>query len=125
AGQPDSFPSWANDPQGATSVKWWGYTAVITTASSASATIAQQRFTEKPMHYGQICNQGIGCTASGGDRTLADFLGFNLDRSGALRIVYTNTTNQDHGASLFEARQLTGKSILGGNVAGATITSNP
>ena len=125
AGQPDSFPSWANDPQGATSVKWWGYTAVITKASSASATIAQQRFTEKPMHYGQICNQGIGCTVSGGDRTMADFLGFNLDRSGALRIVYNDTTNQDHGASLFEARQLTGKSILGGNVTGATITSNP
>ena len=75
SGQPDSFPNWVDDPQGATTVKWCGYAAVITNAASLSPTIAQQRFTEKPMHYGQICNQGIGCTVSGGDRTMADYFG--------------------------------------------------
>ena len=125
AGQPDSFPNWADDPQGATSVKWWGYLGVITNATSASATIAQQRFTEKPMHYGQICNQGIGCTVSGGDRTMADYFGFNLDKNGAIRIVYNDTTSQHHGAHLFEARQLSGASILGGKGKAPAVPKNP
>jgi hypothetical protein len=125
AGQPDSFPNWGDDPQGATSVKWWGYLGVITNATSASATIAQQRFTEKPMHYGQICNQGIGCTVSGGDRTMADYFGFNLDKSGAIRIVYNDTTSQSHGAHLFEARQLSGASILGGKGKAPAVPKNP
>ena len=93
-GQPDSFPNWADDPQGATTVKWYGYAGLITNAASLAPTVAQQRFTEKPMHYGQICNQGIGCTVSGGDRTMADYFAVNFDRDGALRFVYNDTTSQ-------------------------------
>jgi hypothetical protein len=121
AGQPDSFPNWADDPVGATSVKWWGYVGVIGKATTAYATIAQQRFTEKPMHYGQICNQGIGCTVSGGDRQMADYFGFNLDKTGAIRLVYNDTTNQHNGAGLFEVRQIGGKTILGGDAKGLTV----
>jgi hypothetical protein len=121
AGQPDSFPNWADDPVGATSVKWWGYVGVISKATTAYATIAQQRFTEKPMHYGQICNQGIGCTVSGGDRQMADYFGFNLDKTGAIRLVYNDTTNQHNGAGLFEVRQIGGKTILGGDAKGLTV----
>ena len=124
AGQPDSFPSWFNDPNGATAYKWWGYMGVITGATTSRATIAQQRFTEKPMYYGQICNQGIGCTVSGGDRTMADFFGFASDRSGGMRIVYNDVTSQHHGAHLYEIRQVGGKSIFGGNVRG-TVPQNP
>jgi hypothetical protein len=123
-GQPDDFPSWYNDPVGSTAYKWWGYVGVITKATSTSATIAQQRFTEKPMHYGQICNQGIGCTLSDGDRTMADFFGFTSDRQGGMRIVYNDTTSQHHGAHLYEIRQVGGKSISGGN-AKATAVKNP
>ena len=112
-GQPDSFPNWADDPQGATTVKWWGYAATISNAASLSPTIAQQRFTEKPMHYGQICNQGIGCTVSSGDRTMADYFALNFDKTGAIRIVYNDTTSQSHGAHLYEARQLQGKTATG------------
>src|SRR5919108_4487550 len=124
AGQPDSFPSWFNDPNGSTAYKWWGYVGVITGATTSRATIAQQRFTEKPMYYGQICNQGLGCTVSGGDRTMADFFGFASDRSGGMRIVYNDVTSQHHGAHLYEIRQLGGRSIFGGNVRG-TVPSNP
>ena len=123
-GQPDSFPNWADDPQGATKVKWWGYAGVITNAAGLAPTIAQQRFTEKPMHYGQICNQGIGCTISGGDRTMADYFAFNFDKSGALRIVYNDTTSQNHGAHLYEVRQLKGKTPLGTSVNQA-VPANP
>jgi hypothetical protein len=121
AGSPDGFPSWFNDPAGATAYKWWGYLGVITGATTARATIAQQRFTEKPMHYGQICNHGIGCSVDGGDRTMADFFGFSTDKGGALRIVYNDTTSQHHGAHLYEIRQLGGKSIAGGSVKGTTV----
>jgi hypothetical protein len=124
AGQPDTFPNWATDPHGATAVKWWGYVGVISNATKATATIAQERFTEKPMHYGQICNQGIGCTVSSGDRTMADYMGFNLDKSGAIRIVYNDTTSQHHGAHLFEVRQVGGKTILGANTKTAAV-KNP
>ena len=86
--------------------KWYGYVGVDHGANTSPATIAQQRFTEKPMHYGQICNQGIGCTVSGGDRQMADYFGFNIDQAGAIRIVYNDTTNQHNGAGLFETRQV-------------------
>ncbi|MDX6490824.1 MAG: hypothetical protein QOD43_1069 [Gaiellaceae bacterium] len=112
-GQPDSFPNWVDDPLGATTVKWWGYAGVVTNAASLAPTIAQQRFTEKPMHYGQICNQGIGCTVSGGDRTMADYFAVNFDRNGALRFVYNDTTSQNHGAHLYEVRQIQGKTADG------------
>jgi hypothetical protein len=123
-GQPDSFPNWHDDPHGATAVKWWGYAAVISNAASLSPTIAQQRFTEKPMHYGQICNQGIGCTISGGDRTMADYFSANFDKNGALRLVYNDTTSQHHGAHLFEVRQLQGKTVGGKSVKEA-VPKNP
>ena len=54
------------------------------------------------MHYGAICNQGIGCTVSGGDRQMADYFGFDLDANGGLRIVYNDTTNQLDGAGLYD-----------------------
>jgi hypothetical protein len=124
AGTPDSFPSWKVAPQASTSVKWFGYVSQITAASSKKPVIAQQPFTEKPMHYGQICNQGIGCTASGGDRTMADYFGFNLDHDGAIRFVYNDTTSQHHGAHLYEVRELKGRTPAGGSV-NRPIPANP
>jgi hypothetical protein len=113
AGDSDEFPNWFDDPQGATEFEWFGYVAAITKATSNAPTIAQQRFTEKPMHYGQICQGGIGCTLSSGDRTMADFFAVFLDREGALRFVYNDTTSQHHGAHVFEVRQLKGKLLRG------------
>jgi hypothetical protein len=124
AGQPDNFPSWYTNPQGSNSAKWWGYVSVLSRANTTSPTAAQQRFTEKPMHYGQICNQGIGCTVSNGDRTMADFFGFSLDRLGGLQIVFNDTTSHLHGAHLYAVRQL-GPSTLGGNPLSRPVPTNP
>jgi hypothetical protein len=115
AGPPNSFPQWSANPAGATAVKWFGYVAAITKAAGKSPTLAQQPFTEKPMHYGQICTGGIGCTGRG-DRTMADYFAVSLDRQGALRFVYNDTTSQHHGAHLFEVRQLVGRVLDGGSV---------
>jgi hypothetical protein len=124
SGTPDSFPSWKVAPQASTTVKWFGYVSMITAAASKKPVLAQQRFTEKPMHYGQICNQGIGCSVSGGDRTMADYFGFNLDRDGAIRFVYNDTTSQHHGAHLYEIRQLRGRTPAGGSV-NSPLPTNP
>jgi hypothetical protein len=124
SGTPDSFPSWKVTPQASTSVKWFGYVSMVTAAASKKPLLAQQPFTEKPMHYGQICNQGIGCTASGGDRTMADYFGFNLDRDGAIRFVYNDTTSQHHGAHLYEIRELKGRTPAGGSLNRA-VPANP
>jgi hypothetical protein len=123
-GTPDSFPSWKVDAQGATGVKWFGYVSTITAAASKKPVLAQQRFTEKPMHYGQICNQGTLCISSGGDRTMADYFGFNLDREGGIRFVYNDTTSQHHGAHLYEVRQLKGRTPAGGSLNRA-VPANP
>lgn len=120
----DEMPSWYNDRRAATAFEWFGYAAVVRNADGADPRIAQQRFTEKPMHYGQICNLGLGCTLSGGDRTMADFFAIALDDGGALRVVYNDTTSQHHGAHIFEARQLGGLSLLGGTLR-SSAPSNP
>jgi hypothetical protein len=122
-GGPNDFPNWSSDPQGATGVKWLGYVAAITKANSKGPTIAQQPFTEKPMHYGQICTGGIGCT-TGGDRTMADYFAVSLDNDGALRFVYNDTTSEHHGAHLFEVRQLSGR-VLDGSTVRRPLPANP
>jgi hypothetical protein len=118
----DVMPNWANDREAATAFRWYGYVAVITNAAGTTPSFAQTRFTEKPMHYGQICTSGIACT-TGGDRTMADYQSVNLDRSGTIRIVYNDTTSQHHGAHLFEARQLAGPTGFGTTLAGSAPTN--
>jgi len=103
----DDMPAWGNDPHGATLYPWYGYVATITNANTLAPSIAQQRFTSKPMHYGQICNDGTTCAVPpAGDRTMADYFDANYDESGRLRFVYNDTTSQYHGAHLMEIRQL-------------------
>jgi uncharacterized repeat protein (TIGR01451 family) len=110
----DEMPSWFNDRIAATQFPWFGYISVITNATSATPDFAQQRFTERPMYYGQICNAGLACSATGGDRTMADFFAFSLDPdTGATRIVYNDVTSQHHGAHLHEIRQLAGPTAFG------------
>jgi Ca2+-binding RTX toxin-like protein len=121
----DFMTSWFNDRAGATAFKWYGYVSLIESADSASPTIFQQRFTETPMNYGQVCTSGTTCIASAGDRTMADFFGFYPDPTdGALRIVYNDTTSQHHGAHLFEQRQLAGPTLMG-TIINKSAPANP
>jgi hypothetical protein len=120
----DFMPSWYNNRQAATAFPWFGYASLITNASTASPSFAQQKFTDQPMHYGQICNQGLGCTVSGGDRTMADFMALYLDLDGSMRLVYNDTTSQHHGAHLFEVRQVAGPSAQAGTIS-KSVATNP
>ncbi len=112
-GDPNSFPSWINNRVAATSVKWFVYFVQVQAATTTTPTIYQVKASEHPTDYGQICTGGLGCTTSGGDRTLADFFSVGLDANGAARIVLNDLTNQHHGAALFELRQVAGPSAYG------------
>ncbi len=124
-GDPSSFPQWFADRTGATTVKWYGYAALITNAATANPTIEQDKYTEKPMHYGSICLVGLNCTAdTTADRTMADFHSVNTDAAGRIRVVFNDTTNQHNGAQVFEARQITGPSVIGTTLTDP-VPSNP
>jgi hypothetical protein len=120
----DNMPNFGTSPAGATAFPWFGYVALIRNANTPSPTFEQDRFTEKPMHYGQICNSGIGCTISMGDRVMADFLSVDLAPDGAIQVMFNDVSSQYHGAHLFLARQLTGPSAIGTTLSKPT-PANP
>lgn len=124
-GTPLNFPNWFQSRQAGTSVKWFVYMAQVhfDFTSPGSSTIYQAQASEHPAHYGQICF-GLTCQLANGDRVLADFFAVTVDRDGAARIVYDDTTNQHHGPGLFEARQIGGPSVLG-IIISASPPSNP
>src|SRR2546421_1975954 len=95
------MPNWQTAPAAAAGFPWFGYVALIRNANTSSPLIEQDRFTEKPMHYGQICNGGIGCTLSRRDRGMADFLSVGIPNNAAIPIVSNDTTSQYHGAHIF------------------------
>jgi hypothetical protein len=109
----DDMPNWQTDQAMAATFPWYGYMALITNANTPTPLIEQDRFTEKPMHYGQICNSGIGCTASMGDRVMADFLSVDIAPDGAVQVMFNDVSSQYHGAHLFLERQLTGPTPIG------------
>jgi hypothetical protein len=124
-GDPSNFPEWFANRTGATTVKWYGYTALITNAATTSPNIEQDRYTEKPMHYGQVCLAGLLCTEDpNADRTMADFHSVTTDAAGRIRIVFNDTTNQHSGAQLFEARQISGPSLKGTTISDP-VPANP
>src|SRR3989441_618704 len=112
-GDPNSFPSWLNSRQAATTVKWFTYLVQVQGATTLTPTIYQVQASEHPTDYGQLCTQGLGCTISGGDRTLADFFSVAIDAKGAAHIIINDLTNQHHGAHLFDLTQLAGPTAIG------------
>ncbi len=78
--------------------------------------------TEHPIKYGQICTNGLGC-ATGGDRSLGDFLQVTPDSTGAALVSYVDDTSADtasgeNAGTVDISRQITGPSLLSGNVPG-------
>jgi hypothetical protein len=120
----DFMPSWYNNRQAATAFKWFGYASLIRNATGGTPNFSQAKFTDQPSHYGQICNMGLFCTVSMGDRTMADFLALYFDRDGAMRIVFNDTTSQHHGAHIFEVRQVAGPSAIGTTIS-KVVPKNP
>jgi hypothetical protein len=72
-----------------------------------------------PVKYGSICTNGIGC-ATGGDRSLGDFLQVSPDRQGAMLVTYVDDTSanvqggEDTGPEVI-SRQFAGPSLYAGH----------
>jgi len=103
AGSSDDMP--ANDAADSGKYPWYGYVAVVSKADTLSPTVAQQRFTAHPMHYGMVCNQGTTCTSG---RTLADYFDVDFDQKGAIWFIFDDESSQYRQAHLMEVRQLDG-----------------
>jgi hypothetical protein len=112
-GDPNMFSSWLVDRQASTGFKWFTYFVQVQNATTNNPAIYQVQASEHPTDYGQLCTSGLGCTASMGDRTLADFFSVALDANGAARIIINDLTNQHHGAAVYELTQNSGPSAYG------------
>ena len=74
---------------------------------------------------GRSATRGSAAPSRAATGTMADYFGFNVDKNGAIRIVYNDTTSQHHGAHLYEIRQVSGKTLVGGTVKGSTALKTP
>ena len=68
-------------------------------ANPADVHFAQTKATTHPVHYGDICTGGLGCTLSGLDRTLLDFFQLRTDVNGGMHIVFANSNKVPGAAS--------------------------
>src|SRR5205807_3987667 len=85
-------------------------------ANSASPAYSIASVSETFVKHGQICTNGIGC-ATGGDRSLGDFLQVTSDGQGAAVISYVFDTSADPSAGEDAgpeviSRQISGPSLL-------------
>jgi hypothetical protein len=85
-------------------------------ANSSSPTYTIANVSETYVKHGQICTNGIGC-ATGGDRSLGDFLQVAIDGQGAALVSYVFDTSantsagEDAGPEVI-SRQISGPSLL-------------
>ncbi|MGH8922149.1 MAG: hypothetical protein ACRD0H_28060, partial [Actinomycetes bacterium] len=85
-------------------------------ANSATPSYSTSHVSEGPVKHGQICTNGLGC-ATGGDRSLGDFLQVAPDRQGAAMVSYVFDTSSDTSAGEDTgpeviSRQLSGPSLF-------------
>ncbi|MEA2646954.1 MAG: hypothetical protein QOE92_2037 [Chloroflexota bacterium] len=77
-----------NDPAS----QWGEMFAVSTNALSANPTFAQSRIggEQQPVHIGDVCQVGLNCTVSSGNRNLSDYQMIDVDPCGRAHPVWTN-----------------------------------
>jgi hypothetical protein len=94
-------------------------------AAAGSPGYTTSNVTEGPVKHGQICTNGIGC-ATGGDRSLGDFLQVTPDKQGAALVSYVFDTSADSAAGEDAgpeaiSRQISGPSLY---ASAGTVTQN-
>ena len=95
------------------------------TANSAAPSYTTADVSESSVKHGQICTNGIGC-ATGGDRSLGDFLQVSTDSQGAAVVSYVFDTSADTSAGEDAgpeviSRQLSGPSLF---ASAGTVSQN-
>jgi hypothetical protein len=91
-------------------------------ASATSPSYATSDVSETFIKHGQICTNGLGC-ATGGDRSLGDFLQVSTDAQGAAVVSYVFDTSNDTAAGEDTgpeviARQISGPGLLANSTVG-------
>jgi hypothetical protein len=96
---------------------WSEIFSVTTDAFNPNAAWEQTRITgaQEPVHTGDICQVGLNCTVTGGNRNLSDFQTIAVDGCGMSHPVWTN----DYGpGQTVTARQVAGPSLYANNPCG-------
>jgi hypothetical protein len=108
---PDSVPSDASGSQ------WYTYFAQTTDGTDAVPKFNQTSASSGIVHVGGICTNGIFCSATGGNRDLADSISIAIDRGGSAALVYTDQENVLHGPTHIEYGCVTAQqtAIVGAN----------
>jgi hypothetical protein len=107
-----------------TKAEWSVQIAQSLSAHAASPAYHASPVSDGPVKFGPICTNGLGC-ATGGDRSLGDFLQVTTDNQGAALVSYVYDTSGNHqggedaGPEVI-SRQIAGPSLL----AGQTVTQN-
>ncbi len=94
-------------------------------ANASSPAYTTANVSESYVKHGQICTNGIGC-ATGGDRSLGDFLQVTIDNQGAALVSYVFDTSADTSAGEDAgpeviSRQIEGPSLL---ASAASVSQN-
>ena len=102
-----------------THAEWTVQVAQTLNGTAAAPTWQRATVSDGPIKYGSICTNGLGC-ATGGDRSLGDFLQVAPDRQGALLVTYVDDTSanvqagEDTGPEVI-SRQISGSSLYAGH----------
>lgn len=94
--------------------KWLVDFAQAKYGNAGKPTSLKQEVLDKRIHNGSLCDLGLGCTTSGGDRTLLDFFQVALDPLGAANIAYASDLATPGTAQIMYQRQCTGPSANNG-----------
>ena len=93
-------PSVGDPDSGAFKATWHVYVNQTLDAFAASPQIDQAQATTHPNHYDSICLNGLGCTVSGGDRSLVDYFTMSYDPvTGRLLVVYNQAAKKPDDAA--------------------------
>lgn len=98
------------------SANWKTYYAFTSNATAAHPTFAQVAASDHYIHASNISEGGLTGTAN---RNLLDYFQVSYDPKGAAVIGYTDDHN-DFNGNCYGTRQISGPSILGGNVPAPT-----
>ena len=94
-------------PGGPVAGDWNVYMAQSTNALSGTPTFNTVPVTSSPIHYGEVCTNGIVCGSS--DRSLLDYISVVVDCSGNAHVAYTKNASSTPGTngsrSIHEADQ--------------------
>src|SRR2546426_6434945 len=99
-------------PSDAALSPWTAIFGQTTNGTSATPSFSQTSASNKVMHVGGICTDGIFCSVSGGNRDLADSISITIDRGGSAALVWT-----DQGSVLNGPTHITYGCIIAGQSA--------